>query len=75
MGEDKYRDEVAIISIPSRSQRYNDDHMVALEVEVPETLHQVGTGSLFDLSLCFISSFVFPFLFFFFLLSALLIRS
>ncbi|XP_009594140.1 proline transporter 2-like [Nicotiana tomentosiformis] len=48
MGEDKYRDEVAIISTPSRSQRYNDDHMVALEVEVPETLHQVGTDSWFQ---------------------------
>lgn len=33
------------MSSPSNSKKMNHHHVVDLEVEVPETLHQVGTGN------------------------------
>ncbi|XP_059317894.1 proline transporter 2-like [Lycium ferocissimum] len=47
MEKDDQREEVAIISSPSNSQKV-DHHVVALDVEVPETLHEVGTDSWFQ---------------------------
>ncbi|KAL3337951.1 hypothetical protein AABB24_030225 [Solanum stoloniferum] len=48
MGKNEQREEMPIISSPSNPQKMDDHHVVALEVEVPETLHQVGTDSWFQ---------------------------
>lgn len=49
MNRIEHREEMPVISSPSNPQEMDHHHIVALEVEVPQTLHQIGTGNFYPI--------------------------